>query len=76
MYRRRQRLYVEMEQMANRAFSQVLVEIERRDLTSDSDSETNSARKKKKVLNYNILQMFTEKIIWKIILKYLNQSFF
>ncbi|XP_066586444.1 attractin-like protein 1 isoform X2 [Prorops nasuta] len=53
MYRRRQRLYVEMEQMASRAFSQVLVEIERRDVTnSDSDrnneSDVNSSRKKKK----------------------------
>ncbi|XP_075233105.1 attractin-like protein dsd isoform X2 [Lycorma delicatula] len=31
MYRRRQRLFVEMEQMASRPFSQVLVEIEKRD---------------------------------------------
>jgi len=32
MYRRRQRLFLEMEQMASRAFSSVLVEIERRDV--------------------------------------------
>lgn len=53
MYRRRQRLFLEMEQMASRAFSQVLVEIERRDIES-SDSEGGDAdlincRKKKKV---------------------------
>lgn len=53
MYRRRQRLFVEMEQMASRAFSQVLVEIERRDI-DNSDSERNESelincRKKKKV---------------------------
>ncbi|XP_011147509.1 attractin-like protein 1 isoform X1 [Harpegnathos saltator] len=52
MYRRRQRLFLEMEQMASRAFSQVLVEIERRDIES-SDSECGDAdlincRKKKK----------------------------
>lgn len=56
MYRRRQRLFVEMEQMANRAFSQVLVEIERRDVDS-SDSERNETelticRKKKKVSTF------------------------
>lgn len=40
----------EMEQMANRAFSQVLVEIERREIGSDTvDSDANNARKKKKV---------------------------
>lgn len=33
MYRRRQRLFVEMEQMASRPFSQVLVEVENRDRT-------------------------------------------
>jgi hypothetical protein len=52
MYRRRQRLFVEMEQMASRAFSQVLVEIERREAsiseTDGSDTEVNSSRKKKK----------------------------
>ncbi|KAK0165280.1 hypothetical protein PV328_003808 [Microctonus aethiopoides] len=51
MYRRRQRLFVEMQQMANRAFSQVFVEIERRDIASDierNDSDINSSQKKKK----------------------------
>lgn len=52
MYRRRQRLFVEMEQMASRAFSQVLVEIERREsIISENDAndaETNHSRKKKK----------------------------
>ena len=52
MYRRRQRLFVEMQQMANRAFSQVLVEIERRDSSvsenDGSDTEMNNTRKKKK----------------------------
>ncbi|XP_043267343.1 attractin-like protein 1 isoform X2 [Venturia canescens] len=53
MYRRRQRLFVEMEQMASRAFSQVLVEIERRDVLISSDMErtepdSNGCRKKKK----------------------------
>lgn len=53
MYRRRQRLFLEMEQMASRAFSQVLVEIERRD-ADGSDSERGdvnftNCRKKKKV---------------------------
>lgn len=52
MYRRRQRLFVEMQQMASRAFSQVLVEIERRELsiseTDGSDTEVNNSRKKKK----------------------------
>ncbi|KAG7200810.1 hypothetical protein KM043_003181 [Ampulex compressa] len=52
MYRRRQRLFLEMEQMASRAFSQVLVEIERRDVNG-SDNERSEAdfancRKKKK----------------------------
>lgn len=54
MYRRRQRLFVEMQQMANRAFSQVLVEIERRDVVDNDagergDGEYNNCRKKKKV---------------------------
>lgn len=52
MYRRRQRLFVEMEQMASRAFSQVLVEIERRESTisetDGNDAEMNNSRKKKK----------------------------
>ncbi|XP_011499163.1 PREDICTED: attractin-like protein 1 [Ceratosolen solmsi marchali] len=52
MYRRRQRLFVEMEQMASRAFSQVLVEIERRESSisenDGSDTEMNNSRKKKK----------------------------
>ncbi|XP_017752850.1 PREDICTED: attractin-like protein 1 isoform X1 [Eufriesea mexicana] len=52
MYRRRQRLFVEMEQMASRAFSQVLVEIERRDIDNSdserSESELTNCRKKKK----------------------------
>ncbi|XP_014290004.2 attractin-like protein 1 isoform X1 [Halyomorpha halys] len=42
MYRRRQRLFVEMEQMASRPFSQVLVEIEKRDSTTPT---TNSKKK-------------------------------
>lgn len=54
LYRRRQRLLVEMEQMASRAFSQVLVEIERRDvdpLINErlTNTEINNTRKKKKV---------------------------
>ncbi|XP_014206707.1 putative protein tag-53 [Copidosoma floridanum] len=52
MYRRRQRLFVEMEQMASRAFSQVLVEIERREFyvteADGCDAEVNNTRKKKK----------------------------
>lgn len=53
MYRRRQRLFVEMQQMASRAFSQVLVEIERRELNAtdtnvNNDVEVNNSRKKKK----------------------------
>ncbi|XP_044593678.1 attractin-like protein 1 isoform X2 [Cotesia glomerata] len=51
MYRRRQRLLVEMEQMASRAFSQVLVEIERRDVLSDperNDLDAYNGQKKKK----------------------------
>lgn len=52
MYRRRQRLFAEMEQMASRAFSQVLVEIEKRPtvVINDeySDAEAN-LRKKKRV---------------------------
>ncbi|TGZ32639.1 Uncharacterized protein DBV15_09083 [Temnothorax longispinosus] len=52
MYRRRQRLFLEMEQMASRAFSQVLVEIERRDVDSSDpergDADFTNCRKKKK----------------------------
>lgn len=52
MYRRRQRLFVEMEQMASRAFSQVFVEIERREFISTEmavdDSELVNSKKKKK----------------------------
>lgn len=60
MYRRRQRLLVEMEQMASRAFSQVLVEIERRDVLSDTernDLDACNGQKKKKVceINYFII---------------------
>ncbi|XP_026479999.1 attractin-like protein 1 [Ctenocephalides felis] len=50
MYRRRQRLFVEMEQMASRPFSQVLVEIESKDtilLSQDSNNIT-TVRKRKK----------------------------
>ncbi|XP_034232301.1 attractin isoform X1 [Thrips palmi] len=57
MYRRRQRLFVEMEQMASRPFSQVLVEIERREKvveTNAVDTDTQqssiaSLRKRKKM---------------------------
>ncbi|EZA62767.1 Putative protein tag-53 [Ooceraea biroi] len=52
MYRRRQRLYLEMEQMASRAFSQVVVEIERRDIDNldpeHDDTEFTNCRKRKK----------------------------
>lgn len=51
MYRRRQRLFVEMQQMASRAFSQVLVEIDRRDISisePDGVDPVNNTRKKKK----------------------------
>lgn len=51
MYRRRQRLFLEMEQMASRAFSQVLVEIERRDVDNSDpergDADLTNCRKKK-----------------------------
>jgi len=54
-----------MEQMASRAFSQVLVEIERRDIDildpERNDAEFNNSRKKKKV-----------KISKKIFLVFLN----
>lgn len=50
MYRRRQRLFLEMEQMASRAFSRVLVEIERRDIeNSESDNDLTDCSKNKKV---------------------------
>lgn len=53
MYRRRQRLFLEMEQMASRAFSQVIVEIERRDVDNTDldhgDTDFSNCRKKKKV---------------------------
>ena len=56
VYRRRQRLFVEMEQMANRAFSQVLVEIERRELnTSETDNgeiDHNLRKRKKKKVHF------------------------
>ncbi|XP_020278926.1 attractin-like protein 1 isoform X2 [Pseudomyrmex gracilis] len=49
MYRRRQRLFLEMEQMASRAFSRVLVEIERRDIeNSESDNDLTDCSKNKK----------------------------
>ncbi|XP_029172341.1 attractin-like protein 1 isoform X2 [Nylanderia fulva] len=53
LYRRRQRLFLEMEQMASRAFSQVIVEIERRDIDSTDlehgDTDFNCRKKKKDV---------------------------
>ncbi|XP_037944617.1 attractin-like protein 1 [Teleopsis dalmanni] len=51
MFRRRQRLFVEMEQMASRPFSQVLVEIENRetiDLTQTMEGVTHMSKKRKK----------------------------
>ncbi|KAK7866706.1 hypothetical protein R5R35_003244 [Gryllus longicercus] len=48
MYRRRQRLFVEMEQMASRPFSQVLVEIEQREKIDVSVDTTTTLRKRKK----------------------------
>ncbi|XP_055371628.1 attractin-like protein 1 [Condylostylus longicornis] len=50
MFRRRQRLFVEMEQMASRPFSQVLVEIENReniDLSQTIESITTAKKRKK-----------------------------
>ena len=76
MYRRRQRLFLEMEQMASRAFSQVLVEIERRDVdNSDSergDADFTNCRKKKKV-NVNdsfldVVCIFNEYLIMPVFL--------
>ncbi|XP_073969504.1 attractin-like protein dsd isoform X2 [Rhodnius prolixus] len=46
MYRRRQRLFVEMEQMASRPFSQVLVEIEKRTPTNENTPTTPTSKKK------------------------------
>ncbi|XP_067009750.1 attractin-like protein 1 isoform X3 [Anabrus simplex] len=48
MYRRRQRLFVEMEQMASRPFSQVMVEIEQREKIDPSVDSATTLRKKKK----------------------------
>ncbi|XP_054290142.1 attractin-like protein 1 [Macrosteles quadrilineatus] len=48
MYRRRQRMFVEMEQMASRPFSQVLVEIEKRDASAESTTVNNTLRRRKK----------------------------
>ncbi|XP_063699166.1 attractin-like protein 1 isoform X2 [Culicoides brevitarsis] len=51
MFRRRQRLYVEMEQMASRPFSQVLVDIENKELldtTPEVETITNVLKKRKK----------------------------
>ncbi|RZF37106.1 hypothetical protein LSTR_LSTR013802 [Laodelphax striatellus] len=51
MYRRRQRINVEMEKMASRPFSQVLVEIEKRDNSAsqqDTTSVTSTLKKRKK----------------------------
>uniref|UniRef100_A0A1B6D320 CUB domain-containing protein n=1 Tax=Clastoptera arizonana TaxID=38151 RepID=A0A1B6D320_9HEMI len=47
MFRRRQRLFVEMEQMASRPFSQVLVEIEKREIPLEICS-VNTIKKRKK----------------------------
>ncbi|KAL5284023.1 ATRN family protein [Megaselia abdita] len=50
MFRRRQRMFVEMEQMASRPFSQVLIEIEKRDTTEipqNIESITTSKKRKK-----------------------------
>ncbi|XP_063233286.1 attractin-like protein 1 [Bacillus rossius redtenbacheri] len=48
MYRRRQRLFVEMEQMASRPFSQVLVEVERRDRLQANGDALGPLHKRKK----------------------------
>lgn len=58
MYRRRQRLFLEMEQMASRAFSSVLVEIERRDVDGwdaehgDADFTTDCRNKTKVSIDF------------------------
>merc|ERR1719193_1019851 len=46
-YRRRQRLYVEMEQMASRPFGQVLTELERIPDTTESNQHHTRKRRKK-----------------------------
>ncbi|XP_022918450.1 attractin-like protein 1 [Onthophagus taurus] len=48
MYRRRQRLFVEMEQMASRPFSQVLVELEGKERIDENTISTVTDSKKKK----------------------------
>lgn len=47
MYRRRQRLFVELEQMASRPFSQVLVEIENRERDGIQITDTILRRRKR-----------------------------
>ncbi|XP_014253614.1 attractin [Cimex lectularius] len=47
LYRRRQRMFVEMEQMASRPFSQVLVEIEKRNKSSNDNTPTSPSPAKK-----------------------------
>lgn len=44
-----QRLFVEMEQMASRPFSQVLVEVEKRDVSAEITTVNSTLRKRKKV---------------------------
>lgn len=48
MYRRRQRLFVEMEQMASRPFSQVLVELEIKEAIDDEIADAVDPKKKKR----------------------------
>lgn len=48
MYRRRQRLFVEMEQMASRPFSQVLVELEVKETNPEDTLSILSDAKRKK----------------------------
>lgn len=48
MYRRRQRLFVEMEQMASRPFSQVLVELEVKECIDENTISVISDPKKRK----------------------------
>lgn len=48
MYRRRQRLFVEMEQMASRPFSQVLVELEVKETPPETESLTTTDVKQRK----------------------------
>ena len=47
MYRRRQRLFVEMEQMASRPFAQVLVELEIKEPVENASVATDSKRRKR-----------------------------